>query len=226
MEAAKAAALELVDRQPPSVRLGVVVFSDSGFSTQVPTLDRVAVISAIERLEAQRGTSLGRGILDSLAVLETDEPTDFYSSRSPEPTPVPTPVPEGVYEPAVIVLLSDGENTSAPDPGTAAQAARDRGVRIDTVGIGTAEGVTIEVEGFLVHTQLDEAALRDIAERTDGTYHAATDEDALASIYDDVGRRLVVRTEPFELTPILAALGFGLLFLGGLMSLRWFARMP
>ncbi len=63
----------------------------------------------------------------------------------------------------MIVLLTDGENTVDAGPFEAAQAAKDRGVRIHTVGIGSAAGTTLEVEGFLVHTQLDEAALQDIA---------------------------------------------------------------
>ena len=61
---------------------------------------------------------------------------------------------------------------------------------------------------------------------TDGTYYPAADEADLSAIYDEVGSRLVVRTEPFELTPLLAALGFVLLLIGGLTSLRWFGRMP
>ena len=47
-----------------------------------------------------------------------------------------------------------------------------------------------------------------------------------SAIYEDVGSRLVVRTEPFELTPLLAAVGFALLVVGGVTSLRWFGRMP
>ncbi|HEV8697786.1 MAG TPA: VWA domain-containing protein [Candidatus Limnocylindrales bacterium] len=229
MEAAKAAALAFIDDQPTSVRIGVVVFSDSGVSTQAPTGDRAAVIAAIQRLEPERGTSLGQGILASLKAIEADtDPniTDYYTNASAPPTPVATPVPAGVYEPAIIVLLSDGENTVRPDPVEAAQIAKDRGVRIHTVGIGSAAGATLEVEGFMVHTQLDEAALQDIATMTDGTYHAAADEADLTAIYQDIGRRLVVRTEPFELTPILAALGFALLLVGGVGSLRWFGRMP
>jgi Ca-activated chloride channel family protein len=231
MEAAKLAALAFVAEQPPSVRIGIVVFSDAGFSTQVPTNDRLAVESAIHRLEPERGTSLGRGILDSIAAIDAaNDPntTDYYSNRSPDPQPTatPTPVPAGVYEPAIIVLLTDGENTVPPDPQEAAQVARDRGVRIDTVGIGSAAGTTIEVEGFRIHTQLDEAALQGIAELTSGTYYRAADQDDLTAIYDDVGSRLVVRTEPFELTPLFAGFGFALLLVGGLTSLRWFGRMP
>lgn len=227
IEAAKIAALAFVDKAPSSVRIGVVVFSDTGFSTQVPTSDRVAVLAAIQRLEPERGTSLGGGILESLAAIDAaDDSTDYYTNPSASSRPDPTPVPAGVYVPAIIVLLTDGENTVQSDPLAAAQEARDRGVRIDTVGIGSPAGTTIEVEGFLVHTQLDAAALQAIADRTDGTYHAAEDLDDLSAIYDEVGSRLVVRTEPFELTPLLAAVGFALLLVGGLFSLRWFGRMP
>jgi Ca-activated chloride channel family protein len=206
-----------------------VVFSDSGFSTQVPTADRVAIEAAIHRLGPQRGTSLGQGILQSLAAIEAADAagsTDYYTNPSAPPRPAATPVPAGVYEPAIIVLLTDGENTVAPDPLAAAQEAKDRGVRIDTIGIGTQAGATLQVEGFLVHTQLDEAALKGIADLTDGTYYPAANQNDLAAIYEDVGSRLVVRVEPFELTPLLAAAGFVLLLVGGLASLRWFGRMP
>jgi Ca-activated chloride channel homolog len=228
LEAAKTAALAFVAKQPPSVRIGVVVFSDTGFSTQVPTDDRVAVEAAIHRLEPQRGTSMGQGIAQALTAIEAAADagaTDYYTNPT-EPRPDPTPVPAGQYEPAIIVLLTDGENTVAPDPRSGAEAAKDRGIRIDTVGIGSPGGATLEVEGFLVHTQLDEAALQSIAAMTDGTYYRAADEEDLSAIYDEVGSRLVVRTEAFELTPLLAAAGFVLLLIGGLTSLRWFGRMP
>ena len=228
LEAAKTAALEFVAQQPPSVRIGVVVFSDTGFSTQVPTDDRVAVEAAIHRLEPQRGTSVGQGIVQALTAIDAADDagaTDYYTNPT-EPRPDATPVPAGHYEPAIIVLLTDGENTVAPDPRGGAQEAKDRGIRIDTVGIGSPAGATLEVEGFLVHTQLDEATLQGIAAMTDGTYYRAADEEDLGAIYDQVGSRLVVRTEAFEVTPLLAAVGFVLLLVGGLTSLRWFGRMP
>jgi Ca-activated chloride channel family protein len=229
MEAAKAAALGFIEQAPASLRIGVVVFSDTGFSTQVPTYERAPIVAAIRRLEPERGTSLGRGIIASLTAIDTaDHPpgVDYYTTGSPPPTPAPTPVPPGVHEPAIIVLLSDGENTEDPNPDDAVRAARDGGIRIDTVGIGTAAGTTLDVEGFKIHTGLDEAALQAIAEATDGTYYPATDQADMARIYDDVGSRLVVRTEPLELTPVFALAGFALLVVGGVTSLRWFGRMP
>ena len=61
MEAAKAAARGFVERQPASMLIGVVAFSDSGFSIQAPTNDQAHVLAAIDRLAPERGTSLGRG---------------------------------------------------------------------------------------------------------------------------------------------------------------------
>ena len=229
MEAAKTAALAFIERAPPSLRIGVVVFSDAGFSTQVPTYERPPVAAAIQRLGPERGTSLARGILASLTAIQlADDPPedDYYTDSSPAPTPEPTPVPLGFFEPAVVVMFTDGENTEEPDPAEAAQTARDRGIRIDTVGIGTAAGTTIEVEGFAIHTSLDETVLQAIAGATDGTYYPAADQDDLIRIYDDVGSKLVVRAEPFELTPLFAAAGFALLVAAALVSLRWFGRMP
>ena len=66
MEAAKAVAKDFVARQPSSVQIGIVAFSDSGFSTQLPTNDQASILAAIDRLHPQRGTSLANGIIVSL----------------------------------------------------------------------------------------------------------------------------------------------------------------
>ena len=178
MEAAKAAARGFVERQPSAMLIGVVAFSDSGFSIQVPTDDQAEVLAAIDRLVPERGTSLGRGILASLTTIEPPRRPGRRLLHQPlarPDRPGPTPVPDGTYAAAAIVLLTDGENNQRPDPLEAAQAAADRGVRIFTVGVGTAEGTTLEVEGFKVHSRLDEPMLRQIAEMTDGAYYAADD---------------------------------------------------
>ncbi len=73
MEAAKAAARAFVERQPATVRIGVVAFSDSGFSIQVPTDDAVQVTAAIDRLAPERGTAIARGIVTALTTIATDE---------------------------------------------------------------------------------------------------------------------------------------------------------
>ena len=229
MEAAKAAAREFVQHQPATIRIGVVAFSDSGFSIQVPTNDQAQVLAAINRLAPERGTSIARGILASLttiAAADADPTAGFYTNRSPAPTPEPTPVPKGTYAPAVIVLLTDGENNQSPDPIAAAQSAADRGVRIDTVGIGTAAGTTLDVEGFKVHSQLDESMLRQISEITDGAYYAADDPAELSAIYEGIDTRLVIRPETMEVTSFFAGAGVLVLLVGGVASLLWLGRLP
>ena len=229
MEAAKAAAREFVQQQPLNVQIGVVAFSDSGFSVQAPTNDREAVLASINRLATARGTSLANGILVSLntiAAANSIQNAGYYSNLTPAPTLTPTPVPQGVYTPAVIILLSDGENNETPDPLDAAQVAADRGVRIFTVGVGSPAGATLDIEGFKVHSQLNEAMLKDISKRTGGAYYNAESEQDLLDIYKSLDTQLVIRPEEMEITSILAGVSVLVLLIGGIFSLVLFSRLP
>jgi Ca-activated chloride channel homolog len=229
MEASKAAARQFVSSQPDSIRIGVVAFSDAGFSVLVPTDDQTAVLSAIDRLGPERGTSIARGIVSSLTAIggaTRDPEAGYYTNRSQEPEALPPVVSPGTFAPAAIVLLTDGENNQQPEPLLAAQAAAERGVRIFTVGLGTEAGTTLEVEGFRVHSSLDEPSLRQIAELTNGAYYAAADPTALADIYDDIGTRFVIRPEATEITSFVAGAGLGLLLLGAVGGLLWLGRAP
>lgn len=227
LEAAKAAARAFVERQPPSVRIGLVAFSDTGLAVQIPTYNQDEILAAIRRLDPARGTSLGNGMLVSLSVVDAKpEETNYYSNLTPQPTPTPTPVPAGTYTSGVIVLLTDGENTEEPDPMEAAQIAADRGVRIYTIGIGSAAGTVLNIEGFNVFTQLNEPLLQAIAQLTNGVYFNAQSEDELLAIYDNLDREFVVRPEPMEITPIFAGVSILTLLIGGAVSLFWFGRVP
>ena len=228
LEAAKVAAGDFVQNQPVGVQIGIVAFSDSGLSIQPPTNDRDVVLATIKRLTPQRGTSLASGILTSLNTIASvnARPPLQYSNLTPEPTPSPTPMPQGTHVPAIIVLLTDGENTTTPDPLAAAQTAADRGVRIYTVGIGSAAGTILHVNGFTVHTQLDEAMLQQIAQISGGAYYNAENEQDLQKIYDNLDPQLVIKPEKTEVTSIFAGAGIFALLFGGLLSLAWFSHMP
>lgn len=229
MEAAKTAALAFVERQPASVRIGVVAFSDGGLAVLPPTNDQAAIFSAINRLAPERGTSLAQGIFAALDTLFLDPDADelrLYSNLTPAPTPTPPPVPAGSHTGAAIVLLTDGENTAPPDPFAATQLAADRGVRIYPIGIGSAAGTNLQVEGFTVHTRLDAATLQQIAELTAGIYYNAADEEELRTIYENLDPQLVVKTEEMEVTSLFAGASILLLLSGGIVSLLWFSRMP
>jgi Ca-activated chloride channel family protein len=212
------------------VQVGVVAFSDNGFMVQPPTADQSTVLAAITRLTPARGTSVGNGILSALRAIDSatnqQQGPLLYSNLTPEPTPSPTPVPRGTYTSAVVVLLSDGENNENPDPLQAAQSAADRGVRVYTVGIGSPQGTTLHINGFTVHTQLDEATLQQVAQITGGEYYNAQTEADLLKIYDTLNPQLVVKPEKMEVTSIFAGASLLALLAGGLLSLVWFSRLP
>ena len=228
MEAAKTAAHDFVQHQPVTIQIGVVAFSDSGFSVQLPTNDKDAINAAIDRLAPQRGTSLAGGILTSLKTItsNTEEEPHLYSNLPASPTPTPTPIPKGTYAPAVIILLTDGENNENPDPATAAQTAAERGVRIDTIGLGSAAGTILHVNGITVHTQLNEAMLKNIADVSDGTYYNASNADELRKVYDNLEPVLAVKPEKTEITALLAGAGLVVLLAGAALSFIWFNRLP
>ena len=229
MEAAKEAARQFVLSQPPTVQIGVVAFSDSGFTVQVPTNEQEVILATIDRLKPERGTSLGNGILVSLeaiAAAQAGDTSSYYTNLTLTPAPTPTPMPRGNYTSAAIVLLTDGENTTSPDPMEAAQAAADRGVRIHTVGIGSAAGSILNIEGYSIRSQLDEAMLQQISRLTDGTYYNAENEQELAAIYNNLNPQLVIKPEEMEVTAVLAGLSIIILLVGASFSLVWFSRLP
>ncbi len=227
IEAAKEAARAFVANQPSTVRIGVVAFSNGGLVVQPPTDVQADVLATIDRLSPQGGTSLGQGIFTSLnaiageaIVLEEDalEPENLTESGAA--------LQIDEFSSAVIVLLSDGENTEFPEPLAIAQIAAEAGVRIYTVGIGSPEGALIEVDGFSIVTQLNEAALREIASLTNGTYYFAKDEEELHDIYENIDLQFTIRGEQMEITAILAGISLVFMLISGVLSMLWFGRVP
>jgi Ca-activated chloride channel family protein len=226
MEAAKAAASEFVGNQPASISIGVVAFSDGGITVQAPTDDREKTLDTIERLVPRRGTSVGNGILVSLNTIAVDagDPPILNTNSLAAPE-APTTPPQGWYPSSVIVLLSDGENNEAPDPILTADLAADLGVRIYTVGIGSVEGSILDIEGFTVHSQLNEPALQEISNITGGEYYYAGNEEELRRIYNDLEPKLTIRPEEIEITSIFAGIAILVFLVGGALSLLWFGRV-
>ncbi|HEY5730247.1 MAG TPA: VWA domain-containing protein [Anaerolineales bacterium] len=226
MEAAKSVAYDFVEGQPADVRIGVVAFSDGGLSVQTPGVNRESTLTTIERLVPRRGTSLGNGVLVALNTIAVDagDPPIINTSNLSTADDAPA-APQGWYPSAVIVLFSDGENNDPPDPFTVTDLAIDLGVRIYTVGVGSAEGTTISVEGMNIHTQLNGLMLSEIANISGGQYYFAGDEAGLRKIYDDLEPTLSIKPEELELTSLLAGLSILVFLSGGVLSLRWFGRV-
>ncbi|MBL8062657.1 MAG: VWA domain-containing protein [Anaerolineales bacterium] len=228
LEAAKSVAIDFVSRQPSTVKVGVVAFSESGLSVQLPSADQTAIIDAIERLKPQRGTSLANGIvasLNTIANLTGQEPIVGFDGAEVAP-PLNSAPPISADESSVIVLFTDGENNMNPDPVTAALVAAERGVRIHTIAFGSTEGTQLTVNGFTVFTQVNEAALQQISEITAGTYYNAQNEDDLSEVYENIEPRLKMETEETEVTAVFAGVSILILLIGGMLSLLWFSRVP
>ena len=222
IEAAKAAARAFVENQPSTILIGVVAFSGGGVVVQPPTADQTAVLATIDRLSPQGGTSLGQGIFSSLSAI-AGEPIAIEATtleERPETSQI------GPFPAAVVVLLSDGENTAPPDPLEIAQVAADAGVRIFPIGIGSPEGTVLQVDGVNILTQLNETRLQEIASLTNGAYYNARDEESLQEIYKNIDLQLTVRAEKMEITSIMAGISALLFSVGGALSLFWFGRVP
>jgi len=221
IEAAKKAARSFVADQPSNIKIGVVAFSDDGYIVQPPTRAHRDVLDAISRLSPRGGTALGRGILTSLnAVAGTTIRLDQNALQ------------EGTQQPnlpfigsAAVVLLSDGDNTAELDPLALAPVASQAGVRIFTIGLGSAEGAVVDVDGFQVATRLDADLLKGIAKGRNGSYFAASDAAALQRVYDSIDLKLTVAARNTEITALFAGAGLLLFLIAAGLSMRWYGRV-
>jgi Ca-activated chloride channel family protein len=153
-------------------RLGLVVFGGEAF-TQCPlTSDNTVLLNIIDQVDlgmAGDGTAIGMAIATAINRMKDSQ------AKS-----------------KVMILLTDGENNRGEiDPITAASLAQEMGIKIYTIGVGKEGGAPIPyidpVMGKVYSSQmtyLDEAPLKDIAQKTNGRYFRATDSDTLQDIYD------------------------------------------
>jgi len=237
--AAQEAARAFVAEQPKTTRIGVVSFAATASVVQSPTHSREDILAAIERFQLQRGTAVGSGILVALKMIFPDAEFDLRASN-PRAQPLKASpldpqkaadtsdaktVPAGSYSSAAIILLTDGQTTTGPDPIESARIAADRGVRVYTVGIGTQGGETIGAEGWSMRVRLDEQALKQIATITQGEYFYAGTAADLQKIYKNLNTKLFFEQRETEISALFAAAAAVLALLSGLLSLLWFNRI-
>ena len=209
--AVRRAAKGFLDDVPKEVKVGSVTFNDRVTRIETPRLRRGAVRESVDALAAEGGTATGEAIAASMRSLER--------ARGPRGK-----------NPAAIILLSDGFSTSGRDPLAAAREARRKGIRVYTVSLGTPTG-TIDVErrdGTVRRSEVppDSASLREIARITKGRAYRAGDQIKLEEVYDRLGDQVGTRKEKRQVTSAFAGGALLLLGAGGLMSLRFFGRLP
>jgi Ca-activated chloride channel homolog len=228
LSAAKKAAQSFVNAQPPSVDIGVVAFEQGGLEAAVPTADHTAALAAIGRLSPGGGTSLGSAILAALSAITHKAVSLGPNGSAPS---------IGFWPSATIVLFSDGQDggdsgaagssasADLSDTATAAAVAEKAGVHVDTVGVGTVTGTTVDVEGYHLFTGLNEAALQSISQTTGGTYHPASNASELNGIASSIDLRLTVANQPLPLAGAFIAFALALLVAGAVLTVARTGRV-
>lgn len=138
--AAEVAAADFIEAQGSTTQIGIVAFAGFAEMVQAPTTDQEVLLDVVESLTTGRRTAIGSAILSAIdAIAEIDEriapvgPDELTSDDAGPP-----PVADGAYAPAIIVVLTDGASNAGPVPVEAAQLAEARGIRVYTIGFGTA----------------------------------------------------------------------------------------
>jgi Ca-activated chloride channel family protein len=245
IEAAQAAASSFIQAQPPSTQVGLVAFSGFAEVVQAPTTDHQALIDAIHSLATGRRTAIGSGIFASLDAIAEVDKNVAPSQIDGRPGVAPVPVPNGAYAPDIMVVLTDGVSNAGPEPLAAAQQAVDRGVRVFTIGFGSADGGSLNPtcaqqfigrepggQGFGggfggfgggpggaggFRRGIDEATLTQVADLTGGTYYPAESADQLLGVLQNLPTSLITRHEVLEVG--VGFVAFGAVFAGLAMLL-------
>ncbi len=172
LEAAKSAASTLIGQLSEQDRVGVVVFESGATTAAYLSPDKDHVSLRLASVGPKTGqTALGDGL--TLAVEMADS------------------IPNAKR---VVILLSDGvSNAGVIKPLTAASFAKERGIPVYTVGLGSDGPVIIGTDpyGNPEYADLDEETLRAIAEETGGRYFTSVDETTLSGIYRNLSGEIV-----------------------------------
>jgi Ca-activated chloride channel family protein len=212
LAAAQRAARSFIAAQPSSIDIGVVAFANGALITGRPTGDHAEATAVIRRLKASGGTSLGPAVIAALSAI---------TGRAISVGRDGTVSGIGYWPSATIVIFSDGQDespASATATATATAAAEKAGVRIDTVGIGSTAGTTVDVDGYHLFTALDAGALRSIARATRGTYYPVSDAGQLDRIASTIRLRLTVTSQRLPLAGAFIALAMVLLAAGSVLT--------
>ena len=213
LDAARTAARAFLAEVPEKFRVGVVSFATRAVVGVAPTEDRTLVEAALDSLSTGEGTAIGDAVALSVQVGQPQGVQD-------EPAP-----------PRAILLISDGAKDGGRiEPAEAARQAKERGVPVYSVLVGTQDGtVEEELTGGLrriIRVPPSPQTLEQISSTTGGELFAATDSEELSRVYEDLGSRLGTRDESREITDVLAAVAVALLLVAGTISAMLFRRVP
>lgn len=205
-EAAKEVASKFINHREND-NMGLVIFAGESLSLMPLTNDRAALVNAVKNIsmnDLTDGTAIGDGLVSAINRIVSGK----AKSKS-------------------IILLTDGTNNAGDvPPSTAAQIAKQKGIRVYTIGVGTNGTIRVpDPYGFsstTIETKIDEESLRNIAEETKGKYFRAKDEKVLQQVFNEIDSleksvldvdKYTFTEENFEPWLILSLCCFGLYLL-------------
>ncbi len=175
MEAAKEAAASFINGRPND-NIGLVIYSAQSYTLCPLTTDHAALLNLLKDVEygmIQDGTAIGVAIAYATSRLKDSE------AKS-----------------KVVILLTDGLNNMGEiSPLTAAEIAKQFGIRIYTIGVGSRGKAPFPIPTYGGKVQyvdlaieIDEEALNEIARITGGNYFRATNNSALKEVYQEIDK--------------------------------------
>jgi Ca-activated chloride channel family protein len=207
LAAAERAANTFIDQLPSNVLVGAVAFSSSADAVQAPVTNHGAARAIINAQTANGATATGDALQLALQLLRGADKK---------------------HPPSAIVLLSDGAANAGVDVSTVAREAAQDKIPIDTVALGTPDGVLPNPDPFgqPVAVPPDPQLMQQIAQLSGGRAFNAQTADELSSIYKRLGRQLGSVTRKRDVTVAFAIGGLAFLLIGAAGSARWSGRLP
>lgn len=213
LEALKVVANNFVNRRPND-RIGIVLYAGESFTQTPITSDKGIVKRTISEIKwglLEGGTAIGMGLGSSVNRLKDSK------AKS-----------------KVIILLTDGVNNSGNiDPRTATELAKELGIKVYTIGIGTngmadfpyaKDPRSGKLQFRKQQVEIDEDLLKFIASETEGQYFRATNNTKLKEIYDEIDKLEKTKIEEFKYTNYQEKYRFLIFIAGGLFLLEFLLR--
>jgi Ca-activated chloride channel family protein len=224
LEAAKRAALRFIESAPKQLRIALIGFASEPQVLAPPTHDRDLVRESMDYLFPGAGTAIGDALQAAVELVEEPQP------EGPSQT---IAVGRGLEDkpPAAIVFLSDGaQRRGFLQPLEGAALAKEAGIPVYTVALGTPEGVIdagqFGAPGQVIPVPPDPETLRAIAEETGGEFFEAKNAPTLEEVYEGLGSRLGKKRERREVTSIVAGVAALLALLGAGLARLGPAPLP
>jgi Ca-activated chloride channel family protein len=226
LEAAQAAVRKFLDHVPPRVRVGLIAFAGDPQVAAPPTTDRQVLRDSLDQIGFLRGFG-GTAIGDALAAA-----VDLAKPAIPgKPQTIANVTPKPGSSLATILFLSDGKQTRGTlQPLEGAQRAKDAGIPVYTIALGTPTGTVTGSFGFgqqrTIPVPPDPTTLHAIADLTGGKFYNAQTAESVSSAYTHLGSLIGRIPGRIEVTNQFLALAALLLIAAGVLSALWSPRLP